>query len=225
MQKSIAEIQSKLDSPDCRKNILMVAHKILQDNAYSRKMLKRAIDNLNHIVAECQSTLVDRILNNTKNIFQTYEVYDIIRKQFFSLENRRLELDSRCHNTKVQEKIQLIASGILRKNFKFVKRLEQVDSQLKQLTQRLQHAQKQLDVLKLHLSKNKHHVHYKLLSSDKISIQATASVIADAILREPQAIQLVARSFGNSLEIDKTWELMSKLDKDELTHKKILREL
>ena len=45
------------------------------------------------------------------------------------------------------------------------------------------------------------------------------------MLQEPQAAQLVARSTGNNLEMEKTWELMSDLDKDELLHKKIFRDL
>ena len=51
------------------------------------------------------------------------------------------------------------------------------------------------------------------------------SLIADAILNEPEAVQLVARSTGNNLEMEKDWELMSELDKDELIDKKIVREL
>ena len=50
-------------------------------------------------------------------------------------------------------------------------------------------------------------------------------LIADAILREPQAVQLVALSTGNNLGMEKDWELMSELDKDALLHKKIVREL
>ena len=52
-----------------------------------------------------------------------------------------------------------------------------------------------------------------------------ASLIADAILFDPQAVQLVARSTDNNLEMEKDWELMSELDKDELLDKKIVREL
>lgn len=51
------------------------------------------------------------------------------------------------------------------------------------------------------------------------------ALIADAILFEPEAVQLVARSNGNNLEMEKDWELMSELDKDELIDKKIVREL
>ena len=52
-----------------------------------------------------------------------------------------------------------------------------------------------------------------------------ASLIADAILMEPQAVQLVARSNGNNLEMEKDWELMSELDKEEFIRKKIIRGL
>ena len=40
--------------------------------------------------------------------------------------------------------------------------------------------------------------------------------------RFPQAVQLVARSNGNNLEMDKDWELMSELDKDEFIRRKII---
>ena len=51
-----------------------------------------------------------------------------------------------------------------------------------------------------------------------------ASIIADAILREPEATQLVARLDGD-LEMKKNWDLMSELDKDELEFKRMIREL
>ena len=58
--------------------------------------------------------------------------------------------------------------------------------------------------------------------ADKNSI---AAIIADALSGEKNAVQLVAYSFGNTLEMEKSWNLMSELDKDELIHKKIMREL
>ena len=88
----------------------------------------------------------------------------------------------------------------------------------------MNHAKKQMDILKLQLSTEKHNTYYKV-SSDNASINSLASLIADAILNDPQAVQLVARLDGNFLEMDRTWELMSELDKDELIRKKIIREL
>ncbi len=66
---------------------------------------------------------------------------------------------------------------------------------------------------------------YRVTISDTLPNIKAASLIADAILFDPQAVQLVARSNGNNLEMDKDWELISELDKDELLDKKIVREL
>ena len=59
----------------------------------------------------------------------------------------------------------------------------------------------------------------------KYSDKTAAALIAYALLREPQAAQLVARSSSNNLEMEKTWKLMSELDKDEVLHQKIFRAL
>ena len=67
--------------------------------------------------------------------------------------------------------------------------------------------------------------YYKVNSSCNASNNSAALLIADAVLHKPQAVQLVASSTNNSIEMDKTWELMSELDKDELLQKKIIREL
>ena len=61
--------------------------------------------------------------------------------------------------------------------------------------------------------------------SNKLTKNQAASLIADAILKEPEAAQLVARFGDDNLEMEKNWELMSELDKDELIDKKIVREL
>lgn len=124
------------------------------------------------------------------------------------------------------KKIEVIASGILRKNYRFVRQLEEMETRVKNLTQRMNHAKEQLDALKIRLDLDKLNTCYKVISSDNASTNiSVASTIADAILLDPQAVQLVARSTGNNLEMDKNWELMSELDKDEFIRKKIIREL
>ncbi len=63
-----------------------------------------------------------------------------------------------------------------------------------------------------HVIQSEHH-------STKINIlkeNELATIIADALLGEPYAVQLVARSSGNNLEMEKDLELMSELDKDEI---------
>ena len=333
MQKSVDNINQRLESPDCKKNILLVTHRFLQENMLARKMLKLAGANLEKAVDDLQNAIFSKaVYTDNKDFFKTREVYDAIRHQFFSLkkeyekildskfdlqqkiispqraiamdknifvdgdlkalradlrqflkseqlfaknlsdlnqreknfltrdwsvedrplflqekyvidkqkilleiERQRLvnlknsldhkaaELEQLCRLPDSQEKIQDIATGILRKNFKFVRRLEETESRLKQLSQRINHSKQQLDALKLQLKIDNRHTCYKVISSDNSS--SAASIIADAILREPSAVQLVARSYDNNLEMEKSWELMSEFDKDELVKKKILREL
>lgn len=95
----------------------------------------------------------------------------------------------------------------------------------RELAERVKRTSSQIESLKMRLSFDKPRMCYKLINTDISSKDSAASIIADAILHEPQALQFVARSIGNNLEMDKTWELMSNFDKDELQQKKIIREL
>ena len=140
------------------------------------------------------------------------------------LEQKQTELESLCRKSDAVKKIKEIAAGILRKNYKFVRRLEETENQAKKLAQRMNHAKKQLDALKIRLERDKPNTRYKV-NSDGYSNASAAAIIVDAILFEAQAVQLVARSTGNNLEMNKDWELMSELDKDEFIRRKIIREL
>ncbi len=257
LKKSVAEIEKKLKTPDCKKNILLVTHQILQSNDHARKMLKLASNNLEKSVDDLQNKLFQQT-SSGKNIYKTREVFDIIRRQFFSLkkeyekdldikaeiqnkifspqratemaknifvrggfkklrsdlhtlkkdkenfsknllafhtrenffknrdwsadersiflqekyflskqktlldleqqrianlksplQNRQIELENFCSQPDSLKKIQLIATGILRKNYKFVRQFEEVESNLKNLSQRIRHTKKQLDTLKI----------------------------------------------------------------------------
>ena len=336
MEKSIANINKKLDSPDFRKNILLVTHHILQGNSFARKKLKQACCNLDRAVDQLRDAIFNKTISNeNKEIFKTKEVYDLVRRHFFalkkdyektldlkfdlqqkiisppraldmaknlflhgnlkalradlrkyckdeqrfsknlsdfclreknflnrdwsveerplflqekyfidkqkilldiehqrlanlkiSLENRANELEHFCQKTESQEKIQDIATGILRKNFKFVRRLEETESRLKLLSQRIKHAKKQMVALKSQLSMDNRHTCYKVVSSDNSSSsESLASIIADAILREPDAVPLVARSVDNDSRFNKDWVWLSEFDKDEIMIKKIVRDL
>ena len=84
LRNSIEEIEKKLESPDFKNNIALVTHRILQQNIYAKQMLKNASDNLNRAVEQLQNELVAQS-DETKDIYKTREVYDIIRRQFFGL--------------------------------------------------------------------------------------------------------------------------------------------
>ena len=142
-----------------------------------------------------------------------------------SLQNKQAELESLCQPHEAQRKIEMIATGILRKNLRFVRQLEEIEAREKELITRINHADEQMKALKERIARDKINTHYLVTCSDMLPNIKAASLIADAILMEPQAVQLVARSNGNNLETEKDWELMSELDKDELLDKKIVREL
>ncbi len=142
-----------------------------------------------------------------------------------SLQNRQIKLENFCQKPNSKKKIQLIATGILRKNLKFVRSFEEVESNLKNLSQLIRHTKKQMDTLKIQLSLETRCSCYKIESPENHSDVSAASLIADAILREPEAVQLVAYCPDNPFEMEKTWALMSELDKDALIFKEMVREL
>ena len=335
MRKSVAEIEKKLESPDCKKNIQLVTHQILQANLYAKKMLRRESDNLTRAVDALQYEIFAQTINDEqKNIYRTREVYDIIRRQYFglkkeyertldqkfdlqkriitpqraiamaknvfvsgdlkrlrasirqykkdeqrlaqnlitftqsekifqsrdwaaescstflqekylltkqktlleiekarlanlklSIEQKHGELESLYQKPDALKKIELIAAGILRQNYKFVRRLEEIETRIKTLSERKNHAKEQFDALKIQLTLDKPNTCYKVNCSDNSSSKSLAAIIADAILKEPEAAQLVARFGGDNLEMEKDWEMMTEFDKDELIRKKIIREL
>jgi hypothetical protein len=141
-----------------------------------------------------------------------------------ALDKEKAQLDSFCLMPDSKQKIELIAAGILRKNFKFVQKLEETDNTLKQLAEKIKHTKEQMDILQTRLALEKYTTFYKVNSSNR-SKNSIASLIADAILNDPQAVQLVARSSGNNLEMEKNWELMSDIERDDLISKKIVRNL
>ena len=119
----------------------------------------------------------------------------------------------------------MIAAGILRKNFRFIRQLEEIKAREKELITRINHTDEQMNALKDRITRDKINTHYRVTCSDMLPNSKAVALIADAILMDPQAVQLVARSNGNNLEMEKDWELMSELDKDELLDKEIVREL
>ena len=142
-----------------------------------------------------------------------------------SLQNKQNELETLCRQSDAAHKIEEIATGILRKNLRFVQQLEKVDTRDKEIIERMNHAQEQMKALEERVALDKAHTRYRVTVCDTLTNSQAASLIADAILFDPQAVQLVARSNGNNLEMEKDWELMSESDKDEFIRKKIIREL
>ena len=142
-----------------------------------------------------------------------------------SLQNKQNELETLCQPHEAKHKIEEIAAGILRKNFRFVRQLEQIEAREKELISRINHTKEQMKALEELIACDKSNTRYRVTCSDTLPKSSAASIIADAILFDPQAVQLVARFGGNNLEMEKDWEMMSEFDKDEIIRKKIIREL
>ena len=334
MKKSVEDIRRRLEQPECRNNILLVTHRILQANTHARKMLKQASEELDKAVDDLRNALFAKTMEETQTSFKTREVYDLIRRQYralkkehedlfvekfhlqrevispqraifmaknifvhgdfkrlrekirrykkeeqklapkllayakeekefqkrdwsvfsrstflqaqyyltkqrtlielersrldqikFSLQNKQTELEALCRQSAAAKKIEEIATGILRKNLRFVRQLEKVDKRDKEIIERMNHAKEQMKALENRIARDKVNTRYRVTVSDTLSNNKAASLIADAILFDPQAVQLVARFSGDNLEMEKDWEMMSEFDKDEIIRKKIIREL
>ena len=100
------------------------------------------------------------------------------------------------------------------------------------LSEKLQETKKRFKAFDEGYSELKQNRVYRVIQPESNSTKTSAlkenelvSIIADSLLGEPYAVQLVARFSGNNLEMEKDWEMMSEFDKDEIIHKKIIREL
>lgn len=148
------------------------------------------------------------------------------------LDNESIRLESLCQTQDAQEKIALTAASILRKNLKVAQEYETTIRLLKDLRVKMQAAKKRFNAFdEGYRSLKQNHV-YRVIPSESDSRKTSAfkeneltAIIADALLGEPCAIQLVARLDGNNLEMEKDWEMMTEFDKDEFIRKKIIREL
>ena len=65
----------------------------------------------------------------------------------FSLQNKQVELEKLCQEHEAALKIELIAAGILRKNYKFVRQLEEVENCYKGLFEKMNHVKEQMNAL------------------------------------------------------------------------------
>ena len=122
-------------------------------------------------------------------------------------------METLCPQPDAAKKIEEIATGVLRKNLRFVRQLEKIDKRDKEIIERMNHTQDQMKALEERVARDKVNIRYRVTVSDTLTNSQAASLIANAILFEPEAVQLVARSNGNNLEMEKDWELMSEFQR------------
>ena len=145
---------------------------------------------------------------------------------------RLLHLENLCQTKEAQEEIALLAADILHKNLKFAQEYETAKKLVADLSQKLQEAKKRFNAFDDGYRRLKQNRVYRVIQPESNSSKTSAlkenelvAIIADALLGEPYAVQLVAFSSGNNLEMEKDWEMMTESDKDEIIRKKIIREL
>ena len=148
------------------------------------------------------------------------------------LESKLTRLEKLCQTEEAQEKIALIAASILFKNLKIEKEYKKAKELVSDLSTKLQEAEKRFKAFDEGYRSLKQNRVYRVIQPESNSPKTSAlkenelaKIIADALLGEEYAVQLVAHSTGNNLEMEKDWEMMSEFDKDEIIRKKIIREL
>ena len=148
------------------------------------------------------------------------------------LENESTRLGNLCKTKEAQEKIALLTASILHKNLKIVLEYEEAKKRVGDLYEKLQEAKKRFNAFDEGYRSLKQNRVYRVIQPESNSTKTSAlkenelvAIIADALLGEPYAVQLVARFGDNNLEMEKDWEMMSELDKDELINRKMVREL
>ena len=98
-----------------------------------------------------------------------------------SLQNEQSKLESLCQPHEATRKIEMIAAGILRKNLRFVRQLEEIEAREKELITRINNADEQMKALKDRIARDKINTHYRVTCSDMLPNIKAASIIADAI--------------------------------------------
>ena len=148
------------------------------------------------------------------------------------LESELTRLERLCQTKEAQEKIALLAADILHKSLKIVLEYEEAKKRVGDLYEKLQEAKKRFNAFDEGYRRLKQNRVYRVIQPESNSTKTSnlkenelVAIIADALLGEPYAVQLVARFGDNNLEMEKDWEMMSELDKDELINRKMVREL
>ena len=123
------------------------------------------------------------------------------------LESELIHLEELSQTEKAREQIALIAANIFRKNLKIVLEYETTKKCVTHLFQKLQEAKKRFNVFDKGYRRVKQNHVYQVITTNDNSTKTSAlkeneltAIIADALMVEPYAVQLVARSTGNNLE-------------------------
>ena len=140
------------------------------------------------------------------------------------------DLEKRCGTPKAKQTIGIIAARILRNNLKYVREYEQSKKCVQEISKNVQLFKNRLANLRENVPKKMKKCYYQVISTDNTASQhspstlaSLVSIVADALNREPAAMAQVV-CFSSDNLIEKDWEWLTELEKDELMIKKIIRE-
>jgi len=211
-----------------------------------KRKYEKAIGSFEKKFLEYEQRESDFKSENWENLSEKLQEQYYLTKEKITLESARQNLQNTknfldseveklekiCETEEARQKILVIAAGILRKNLKVAEEYEQAKIRSKALSQKLKLAQKRLEGLKKNVSRKLQKSVFREVPSKNDPEKIAESdpnfivdLIADALNGNENAIQLVAYCPEDCLEMDKTWSLMSELDKDALILKKLIREL
>ncbi len=221
-------------------------HGDLKKLRWEKHKYEKAVADFEKKISKYQQRKVDfqnaNYENSAKKIQEQYYLTKekiILETTRQKLQNTKKLLDSEfeklekiCKTEEARQKISIIAAGILKKNMKIAKEYEQAKIRSNDLSQKLQFAKKRLEGLKENGLRKLQNYSFSVAQLEKESAKTPssdpnfiASLIADALNGNENAVQLVAYCPNDCLRLPKDWNLMSELEKDELIHKKIMREL
>jgi hypothetical protein len=211
-----------------------------------KRKFEKSVSNFERKLAEYQQHEFDFKNANFENSADKIQEQYYLTKEKFLLEAARqnlqntknfLESESEklakiCQTKEARQKISVIAAGILKKNLKTANAYENAKVRSKVLSRKLTIVKNRLEGLKRNGSRKLRKLVFRVDKPAKESVKISSSdpnfvvdLIADALNGNENAVQLVAYCPDNYLEMEKSWSLMSELDKDELIHKKIMRDL
>ena len=119
------------------------------------------------------------------------------------LDSESARLETLCQTEEAQEKIALLAAGVLRKNLKTAQEYEDTKKLLGGLSKKIQETEKRFKAFDSGYSRLKKNYVYCVIHSESNSAKTSTSsknelvqIIADALLAEPYAVPLVAREIA-----------------------------
>lgn len=148
------------------------------------------------------------------------------------LESEQARLNAIFQTQEAQRKILLIATSILSKNahisVQYRANFDQYDKYKQQIAvvkERMQNAQRIAFKEQFKPTSTKYRVNYSSTNKESLNLLERAAIIADALVGKHEAVRLVATSDGSMLEMEKNWDLMTELDKDEVKMRSLRRRI